>query len=328
MIRGPLISSARNPTHVLILKIPNPPVHSLPYVIITEVAMTLLLCYIILYTYDRRYDISFKERAIVTLVLVMMAGMLESITYYLISVRSFLNTIIAVNISMLTMSIALILLFWVFATKAKTRKLERSSIIAFAGLLIMNEVSMGVFVYTLAFGFTLSQGDLPLYTAITHLLSLGVNSYLFILPMITEMIVFFILRPVKGTHRLLLLALILTTLLSPTITGNEHFTQLGSIIVLGTMTFFLPIIFFSILRSFDGNIPRVVNNGMWIFPILLLMMSGTLFGALHNGSFAINWALYGGSMVWGMAYYFAYSFGQRTTGGKRSVPHGAVPDSP
>lgn len=283
--------------------------HYLPLVVLIEVFMTAFLSYIILYTYDRRDSISFGKWAIVVLLLVMMAGMLQSIAYYFMTPKSFLDTIVAVNLSMIEMSFAIILLLWMYSGDKASTGLNRLSINVFAVLLVVNEISMGVLVYALGFGFSFHQDYMTLPGTFFATLSLAVNSYLFIIPMAVEMAVFFILRPVKGTHRLILISLVLLSLLSPTMLGNASSTTLGTLVTLLAMTIILPVVFKSILEN--DHVSQEKNGNVYhllIFPILLLMMFSVIFGSFLEYGFSLDWSLFAFSMLLSMGYYFSYSF--------------------
>lgn len=283
-------------------------VRFVPFVLFTETAMTLFLAYIIIYAYDHRKNISFKEKALLFLALVMMGSMLNSLTYYLMAEKNFLDTIIAVNISMITMSAALLILLLQYTAGKLDKEPKRNFAAVFSSLLVYNEISMGVFVYSLAFGYnlTLSASSLPI--SMIDIFSLGVNGYLFIAPMVVEMSVFFFLRPVNGIHRIILLSLLLTAAVSPTIGGNYLFTMPGSLLILVLMVGFVIIIFGRMMKGYTYQAER--KETLWIFPIFLLMMIGVFFGSFYNGNFPFKWAIYGVSMIWGMSFYFVYSLNQ------------------
>lgn len=274
---------------------------------LTEVVMTAFLAYVILFAYDHRRTINFRQRALVLIALVMMGSMLNSLAYYLVSSRDFLSTIIAVNISMISMSVTLLVLLLQYATGKSQEQLRGSFTTTFAVLLVYNEISMGVFVYALAFGYNSVIVNGSALTDFIEILSLGVNGYLFIAPMVAEMSIFFLLRPVTGTHRIILLSLLITAAVSPTITGNYSFTQAGSLLVLIVMVAFVMLLIGRMMKEYEFGSRKF--RLPWVFPIFLLMTIGTLFGSFYNGDFATKWAIYGASMVWGMAFYFVYSLG-------------------
>lgn len=274
-------------------------------VMITEVLMTALLSFIILFLYDRRSETSFRQRSALTLILTMMGSMLNTLSYYLVSDKSFLNTVIAVNISMAVMSGTLLSLLWLSTTDRVDRALHRKSMITFASLLLYNEVSMGTFVYILGFGFQLSNGAYYIPLSLIRIFSLGVNTYLFIVPMLIEMCVILFLRPSRGIHRIALAALVLLSLFSPTLAGSDAFTQPGAFIVILLMIIFIPLLLNGL---FDPDKKGEVQDMLWIFPVFLLMMGGVLMGVFLDSTYAFRWILYAVGMLWGMGFYFVYSF--------------------
>lgn len=276
-------------------------------VLVTELFMTVVLSYIILYFYDRRELATFRQRSVVTLVLAMMGSMLNTLAYYLITNRDFLNTVISLNISMGVMSGTLITLLWLSSTDRASRPLTGRSTLVFAALLLYNEISMGVLVYTLAFGYTSASGINGGLPSFVELLSLGINSYLFIAPMLAEMLAVFLLRPSAGTHRIVLLTLILLAAFSPTIAGNDSFTQPGAFLVVLAMVVFIPALFRPIMREAAEYGHSGYNPLVWVFPVFVFTMAGVLFGIFYSGTFASSWVLYGTGMVSGMLFYFVYS---------------------
>lgn len=280
---------------------------NLPEVIATEILMTLLLSYLIIYFYDRRMESTFRQRSAITLILTMMGSMLNTLAYYLISNKDFLNTVIAVNISMAVMSFTLITLLWLSTFDRRERKLGNRSILIFALLLLYNEVSMGTFVYTLGFGYVLGQNSVGLFASFLDLLSLGINSYLFIVPMVAEMLVVFLLRSTGGSHRTVLTILIILSVISPTIAGNEYFVQPGAILELLAMAVAIPLLFHGMLHGSGDHSEIEKYRLVWIFPIMLVMMAGVLFGSFYTGPYSFSWAIYGAGMILSMIFYFAFS---------------------
>lgn len=281
----------------------------LPFVAFTEIFMTLFLSCLILYTYDRRDSITFRQWAVVVLLLVMMSGMLQTVAYYVISAKSFLNTVVAVNLSMFEMAAVLMLLLWQYPRYGNRSGLSRSSVSIFTVLLILNEISMGVFAYALGYGYNLNSGLSSVPMMLIRVVSLGVNSYLFIIPMVAEMAVFFLFRPVHGVHRLILFSLIIMSLLAPTMLGKSPLILYSTLLILPLMSGILPIILNRALRDIrESFMVRNITMVIWIFPIILLMMSGTLFGAFSKIDFALGWAFFAFAMLLAMAYYFSFTF--------------------
>ena len=73
---------------------------------------TAIISFFIVYIARNKEKFSFKNVVVASLILTMMASMLNSFTYLIDTPSGFLNTIIAVNFSMVSMAIAIIAIFW------------------------------------------------------------------------------------------------------------------------------------------------------------------------------------------------------------------------
>lgn len=282
----------------------SPQMYNVIFVALIEIVMTLFISYIIIFTYQNKDQLNFKRWALVNVLLVMMASMLNAITYYLGTVKTFLNTIIAVNFSMLSMSAVIILIFW-FALSKKDFVFNKASKNTFILLLLWNEISMGVLVFLLAFGMPYLTGNF-LYDFI-NFLSFGINGYLFITPMAVEMLVFlFVVKPNKS-HRNILLALLSMSVLSPVLAGNPQFVGPGLFTVTGSMVLFMTILFERIAKGKLNLTEREMGDMSYLFLIFVLMSSAIFVGTLFVQPFGIAWGYFALTMVLGMSFYFKSS---------------------
>ena len=276
----------------------------LAFVAVIEIVMTLFISYIIIYTHGNRDKFNFKSWALVTVLLVMMASMLNSITYYVATARTFLNTIVAVNFSMLSMSAAIILIFW-FAISKKSFLFNQKAKNTFILLLLWNEISMGILVYYLAFGMQYPSGNLGL--DFLNFMSLGINGYLFIIPMAVEMAVFLITVKPRSSHRNILLSLLAMAVLSPVLAGNTSFVGPGLFTEAAAMIIFMTILFEMVARGKLTLTNREMSDLSYLFLIFVLMTLGIFLGTVFVRPFGLSWSFFAASMVAGMAFYFKSS---------------------
>ena len=80
----------------------------------------------------------------------MMASMLNGITYYLDMPVNFVNTVIAFNLSMVEMTLFVVYLLWIASTRRRIDDRNKMSL-GVAGLVIWNEISMGLTLISLAY---------------------------------------------------------------------------------------------------------------------------------------------------------------------------------
>ncbi len=282
---------------------------SFVYALLTIVSMTVFLSYIIIYAHDRVESITFRQRSSLTFFLIMMGSMLNSLTFYVFAPSTFLNDVIASSISMIAMSVTVMILLSQRMLGQSRKGFSNRSVLSFAVLLLYNEISMGAFVYALTYGF-LTIGWQSEFLVTLEILSLSINSYLFIVPMLVEMAVLFLIRLPQKKKRTTLISIIILSVASPTMFHDpvwSHYAAIADVII---MAFIIPII---LLKNFSISTILTAGEGVWrdlqILPVLLLMMGGLLFGIFSTRPFAIAWTIYGIGMVWIMLFYFTYSIG-------------------
>ena len=276
-------------------------------VVMTEILMTAFISYLIFFSIKRRNKFTYRDFSIAVVALSMMASMLDSITYYLASPVTFLNAVIALNISMFEMSIAVIYLLWLSFSK-KFIGHNRSVSNALIFLIVFNEVSMGIFLRLIAFGYYPISPDYSPLSSILSVISSSLNSYLFIIPMVVEMAVIFAITVESSLNRLISLSIIMQSIFSPTFLGNQNFVLPGIILGTGSMTVFMIIFYERISKGRTSLYPGDMVKMRDIFLIYTLMSVSIFIGTIYHNPFYLGWVPFGIAMVVGMIFYLYIHF--------------------
>lgn len=85
---------------------------NLPWVIITEVVMTAFIIWIIAYLRKHSRGLTLRSFSVSVILLSMMGSMFDSLIYYMAMPRTFFNVVLAANISMIAMAIAIVYILW------------------------------------------------------------------------------------------------------------------------------------------------------------------------------------------------------------------------
>ena len=285
-------------------------------VVSTAALMTVIISFFIVYIARNKERFSFKNVVASSLILTMMASMLNSLTYLIDTPSGFLNTIIAVNFSMVSMTIAIIAIFW-SAVFGKYSEVSQKISIMFSSLLAWNEISMGIFLYSLAFPGFLNQFNGNLLQILTNMFGLSLNYYLFVVPMLLEMISVVLLVKHSRFVNSILLAIFAMSLFSPTLFGNSVFIRIGSVLSVGVMVFFMTIFYELLAKRRTSMKVKEMNALSWLFLVFLLMMAGEFLGSMRFTPFGLGWFVYGISMVSAMLLYFNMTFNYNDSGEKR-----------
>ena len=285
-------------------------------VLSTAAVMTTIISFFIVYIARNKEKFSFKNVVVASLVLTMMASMLNSLTYLIDTPSGFLNTIIAVNFSMVSMAIAIIAIFW-SAVFGKYSGVSGRISTMFSLLLVWNEISMGIFLYSLAFPGFLGRFNGTLPGAFENMFGVSLNYYLFIIPMLLEMLsVTYFIKHSRFVNSILL-SIFTMSLFSPTLDGNSEFVWIGSTITVGVMLIFM-IYFYELLSRRKTSMKLTEMKTLsWLFLIFLFMMAGEFAGSLDYTPFGLGWFIYGISMTAGMFLYFNVTFKYDDSGEKR-----------
>lgn len=266
------------------------------------ISMTSFIGYTLVYLRKNADSFTIRKLAYMVLALTMMGSMLNAINYYIVSSRGFFDTIAAVNMAMFAMTLAIVYLLWI-STKHDVSKLTPRMAMSFALLYVWNEISMGTLLYTIGFSaperlaFSGTAGVMGYFTS-------GVNSYLFVIPMVSEML--FILFYFKETKfiRLIFASLIAMAATTPSMLNDHNFTTIFTVLFTGVMIVFM-IIFFEWIANRRNTITQFEMRKLTtLFLIFTVMSTGVFFGSLFSSPYYIAWLIYGIGMIAGMQFYF------------------------
>jgi len=268
-------------------------VQSFIYAVLTASTMTLLLS-IIFFLYHNRESITFGFYASIIIILSMMASMLDSLTFYIIEPKSFLNSVIAINISMEVMSIAIASIAY-FGSQNKFRYKSKYDMII-SLLVVWNEVSMAAFLYSLIY----PPGKFQLFY-IVKMLSVGLGFYYFIIPMLIEMsyLALIINNRIK---RIKMITLLIASISPPTLFGDSAMVNYLIIVLVLAMSVAFLILFWEgrIRMNIETNF---LSEFKTVIILLVMMFIATVIGATDISEFYILWLPYGLVTVISMIYY-------------------------
>ena len=263
------------------------------YAVLTASTMTLLLS-IIFFLYHNRESITFGFYASIIIILSMMASMLDSLTFYIIEQKSFLNSVIAINISMEVMSIAIASIAY-FGSQNKFRYKSKYDMII-SLLVVWNEVSMAAFLYSLIY----PPGKFQLFY-IVKMLSVGLGFYYFIIPMLIEMsyLALIINNRIK---RIKMITLLIASISPPTLFGDSAMVNYLIIVLVLAMSVAFLILFWEgrIRMNIETNF---LSEFKTVIILLVMMFIATVIGATDISEFYILWLPYGLVTVISMIYY-------------------------
>ena len=276
--------------------------HDLVYIIMTEVFMTPLIVFVIAYTTVNHEKLNTKTISLLFIVLAMMSGMLNTLNYYILWPEGFLNQVTALNISMFEMSVIISYLLY-SAFNGKMSRMNSSHAKWMAILVGWNEVSMAIFLYTMAYGFG-NNGDL---INGLNLFGAGITNYLFTIPMIIEMVFLLLLRREDPLSKRMFLFIILMQATDPGLFSGTGVIPL-TIAFSAVMVFALYFIFAYVLKNRD-NLPNGWRKQLNYFIFLILFSSvGLMLTTVIPTPFGVKWIVFAISMAFSMVYYFLISF--------------------
>jgi len=269
-------------------------VQSFIYAVLTASTMTLLLS-IIFFLYHNRESITFGFYASIIIILSMMASMLDSLTFYIIEQKSFLNSVIAINISMEVMLIAITSIGYLGSQNKFRYKSKYDMIISL--LVVWNEVSMAAFLYSLIY----PPSKFQLFY-IVKMLSGGLGFYYFIIPMIIEMsyLALIINNRIK---RIKMITLLIASISPPTLFGDSAMVNYLIIVLVLAMSVAFLILFWEgrIRMNIETNF---LSEFKTVIILLVMMFIATVIGASDISEFYILWLPYGLVTVISMIYFF------------------------
>ncbi len=279
--------------------------------IITIVIMVSYIIFVFSYIVRHKYDISFLKIGAIGIFTAMMASMLDALLLYITTVHSLLDTTLAFSFGMILMSQPIVAVFVGVMHGGLQRKgLTRANATAFTGLIIWNEVSMGLFLYYL-FNPTIIHFDyyhafysFDFVTALSN----GINTIYFIVPMSIEMFALYLVYKPKGMHKYAAISIFTMDLFAPTLLGSDKFVFIGGVGETAIMIIFM-IIFFEFIAKHKMVLPEDdAYHIKMIFIDYLLMAIATFVGTLFLKPFGFSWILFAMAIVFGMWYYFNSMF--------------------
>jgi len=280
-------------------------VENLSIVIFIEVAMTLFLIWVIYYLRSDLSNLKLKTFSVSVFFLAMMASMFNGITYYLVTPSSFINTVLAVNVSMILMTVAIVYLL-VIAAKGEFTGISRSISGTLSFLLVWNEISMAVLLRVIAFGTT----DQNSFVDSLSFFSLSITSILFLLPMLTEMVVFIFLQLRSGIDKEIAISILLMQIGDPVMFGNSRFISIlliaYSVLMIVSIVYFFRAVYRNrkIFDQSDGKRSKERNIAI-DFVFLFLLTSLSFIGPLIlPGNFGLSYLVFAISMIIAMSLYF------------------------
>ncbi len=276
--------------------------HDVLYVILTEILMTPFIIFSVMFTTKNYSKLNTRSISTLFLILAMMSGMLNTINFYVLFPSGFLNQVSAINISMFEMSVFIsYLLYSAFNGKLKVMNSSHAKWIAV--LIGWNEISMAIFLYTLAFGF----GKYSVYINVLNLFGSGITNYLFTIPMIIEMLSLLYLRLENPLSRRILIFIILMQSTDPGLFSGAYLIPLSlafSVIMALALYAILTFVYNNREKLPDGW-NREVKYFLYLIGISSIGLISTVF---ISGPFGFKWIIFAFSMAFSMVYYFLISF--------------------
>lgn len=264
--------------------------------------MTVFIGYTLLYIRKNSSDFNVKRLAFMVLFLTMMGSMLNALNFLIATRSGFFNTIVAVNLAMFTMAIAIVYLLWI-ASRNKITKLTGRMALGFSLLYAWNEVSMGSLLYTLAY----PEGYRMIFSGTSGILGYivgGVNSYLFVIPMVSEMIFILLYFKESRLMRISFGSIIAMSAATPSMIAGHSFIESFTIIFAAAMIVSMIMLFEWTANRRNTVTRQEMSRIASLFLIFTAMSLGVFFGDLFRNPFYIAWLIYAGAMVSGMVFYF------------------------
>ncbi len=276
--------------------------HDILYIILTEILMTPFIVFVVLFVSSKFSSMTVRSISLILFLLSMMSGMLNSLNYYLLYPLGFLNQVMAINISMFEMTI-IISYILVSAFNGNIGKMTKTHA-KWIGILVgWNEVSMALFLYSLAYGFG-TNGQL---VNTINIIGAGITNYLFTIPMIIEMVSLLFLKIHNGLTLRISIGIIAMQASDPGL-----FSGLYSIPLIIMFSIAMIVVLYFVLSYTYKNRKNLENEwrkmlNYFIF-LILLSSIGLIMSAIIPGPFGVKWIIFALSMAFSMVYYFLISF--------------------
>jgi hypothetical protein len=264
--------------------------------------MTPFIVFVVLFVSSKFSSMTVRSISLILFLLSMMSGMLNSLNYYLLYPHGFLNQVMAINISMFEMTI-IISYILVSAFNGNIGKMTKTHA-KWIGILVgWNEVSMALFLYSLAYGFG-TNGEL---VNTINIIGAGITNYLFTIPMIIEMVSLLFLKIHNGLTLRISIGIIAMQASDPGL-----FSGLYSIPLIIVFSIVMIVVLYFVLSYTYKNRKNLENEwrkmlNYFIF-LILLSSIGLVMSAIIPGPFGVKWIIFALSMAFSMVYYFLISF--------------------
>lgn len=275
---------------------------NVPFVITVVVIMTTFIAYTLNYLHKNSKDFTLKKMAYMVILLTMMGSMLNALNYYFANPPGFFNTILTVNLAMFIMTISIVYLLWI-STHNEIKTITRKMAIAFSLLFAWNEVSMGSFLFTIAYSAN-TRASMAGTAGIAGYFTTGLNSFLFVIPMIAEMLFILYLFKESRIVKIMFGSIIAMSAATPSMVQDHLFTEAFAIAFTAFMVAFMIIIFEWIANRRNSITDNEMARLSTLFIIYSVMSLGVFLGVVYSKPFYIAWLVYGIGMLLGMVYYF------------------------
>ena len=287
---------------------------NLPIVISVIVIMTMFIAYSLNYLKQNSDNFTLKKLAYMVILLTMMGSMLNALNYYAAAPPGFFTTILTANLAMFIMTIAIVYLLWI-STHTQIQGITGKMAMAFSLLFAWNEVSMGAFLFTVAYtqnariSMAGTAGILGYFTS-------GINSFLFVIPMISEMLFILYFFKESRTEKIMFGSIIAMSAATPSMLQDTFFMKWLTLAFTAFMVAFMIILFEWVANRRNTITGAEMSRISGLFIVYSIMSLGVFLGEISSAPFYLSWLVYGIGMVLGMIFYFYIAL-DPTANGKR-----------
>ncbi|MCL4337411.1 MAG: 4Fe-4S binding protein [Candidatus Thermoplasmatota archaeon] len=275
---------------------------NLPIVIAVIVIMTTFIAYSLNYLKQNSENFTLRKMAYMVILLTMMGSMLNALNYFAAAPPGFFTTILTVNLAMFIMTISIVYLLWI-STHTQIQRMTRKMALAFSLLFAWNEVSMGAFLFTVAYTQN-TRISLAGTANIMGYFTSGINSFLFVIPMISEMLFILYFFKESRIEKIMFSSIIAMAAATPSMLHGIFYTKWLSLAFTAFMLAFMIILFEWIANRRNTITETEMSRISALFIIYSIMSLGVFLGAVSSEPYYLSWAVYGVGMLLGMFFYF------------------------
>jgi|SRR5579875_1064984 len=265
--------------------------------------MTAFIIWAVAFTRDHSRGMSLRAFSLILLLLVMMGSMFDSLAYYFATPRSFLTAVLALNISMVAMTLAIVYLLWL-AFREKSNHWGRGSPIAFSLIVAWNEISMALFLWVLAYPSTVPLSAI----SIADFFGSAVSGIFFYVPMVAEMVFFIAFSKAHKIGRRASAGILVMQLADPALAGTSEISAylVGAFSVLMVVALYILFSYIYTNRSRLEAGDREIAT--WFITIVVVSLAGLVEPLFITSPFGLSWLLFSISMIVAMVVYFRIVF--------------------